>query len=160
MASDLIETPVYRHTMAELEKVKRVSEQGVDYWMGREIHALLGYPVWDKFVPVIEKAAQSFGASGVESSHHIAQSSKLMGSGKGAQREGVDYFLSRGACYLIAINGDPTNRRSLPRKPTLLFRRAGRRSPTWRRVIGSVSITATASAKRLGASARSRVTPG
>src|SRR4051794_1055411 len=99
MASELIETPAYRHTMAELEKVKRVSDQGVEFWMGRDIHALLGYLVWDKFVPVIEKAALSFSASGVESSHHIAQTSKLMERGKGAQSEGLDYFLSRGACY-------------------------------------------------------------
>ena len=26
----------------------------------------------------------------------------------GGIRRGVDYFLSRAACYLIAMNGDPT----------------------------------------------------
>lgn len=30
-----------------------------------------------------------------------------MGVAKGGSKEGVDYFLSRSACYLIAINGDP-----------------------------------------------------
>jgi DNA-damage-inducible protein D len=32
----------------------------------------------------------------------------MMGVGKGAQREGVDYFLSRPACRLMAMNGEPT----------------------------------------------------
>ncbi len=31
-----------------------------------------------------------------------------MGLGKGAQREGVDFFLSRPACRLMAMNGDPS----------------------------------------------------
>jgi DNA-damage-inducible protein D len=31
----------------------------------------------------------------------------MMGAGGGARRKGDDYFLSRLACYLIAMNGDP-----------------------------------------------------
>ena len=108
MASDLAKTPIYRHTMQRLEEVKRVNSQGDDFWLAREIHGIFGYPTWDKFVPVIEKAAQSITSTGGDPSHHIAQTSKLMELGKGAKKRGVEYFLSRGACYLIAMNGDVT----------------------------------------------------
>lgn len=100
--------PTYTHTIARLEALKRISSAGIDYWMAREIFQVLGYPVWDKFVPVIERAATALQSNGLDQSHHIAQASKMMGLGMGAQREGVDYFLSRPACRLIAMNGDPS----------------------------------------------------
>jgi DNA-damage-inducible protein D len=40
--------------------------------------------------------------------HHFAQTSIMMEVGKGARRQGDDYFLSRGACYLVAMNGEPS----------------------------------------------------
>lgn len=108
MTTELAKAPAYRHTMHRLEEVKRVSPQGADYWTARDIHLILGYPVFDKFLPVIKRAEEAFAANGIEPSHHIAQTSVMMKVGKGAQRRHVEYFLSRGACYLIAMNGDPT----------------------------------------------------
>jgi DNA-damage-inducible protein D len=108
MASELSAVPAYRHTMQRLEEVKRVSPQGVDFWIAREVHLLLGYPVFDKFLPVIKRAEEAFTGNELDASHHIAQTSVMMKVGKGAQRRHVDYFLSRAACYLIAMNGDPS----------------------------------------------------
>lgn len=97
----------HRHTMERLEALKRVSPKGTDYWMAREIGSVLGYQVWARFEPVIERARTAMAASGnIDPSHHIAQTSRLMGRGKGAQASGIDFFLTRGACYLIAMNGD------------------------------------------------------
>ena len=107
MTTELTELPEYRHTMDRLEAAKRSGANGIEYWMSREIHGILGYPVWDKFLPVIEKARQSLTAQSVDPSHHIAQTSKLMGVHGGGKRRGDEFFLSRAACYLIAMNGDP-----------------------------------------------------
>lgn len=107
MASDLTRHPQHRHTMHRLEELKRKNAEGNDYWAASEIHRALGYPVWDKFLPVIERAKAALREDGVDVSHHIAETSKLMGVGKGAQRRVAEYFLSRAACYLIAMNGDP-----------------------------------------------------
>lgn len=106
MAQDIIGSPEYAQTMQKLEQLKRISKQGTDYWKAREINLILGYPAFDKFQPVIERAREALIANNVDDSHHIARTSKLMGGGKGSQREGVDYFLTRAACYLIAMNGD------------------------------------------------------
>jgi DNA-damage-inducible protein D len=75
--------------------------------MARDIGPALGYGVWGKFEPVIGRAEAAMRASGVEPSHHIVQTGKMMERGKGAQAAGRDYFLTRAACYLIAMNGDP-----------------------------------------------------
>jgi DNA-damage-inducible protein D len=39
--------------------------------------------------------------------YHFNASIKMVPIGSGAERETDDYLLSRLACYLIAMNGDP-----------------------------------------------------
>jgi len=95
--------------MEKLEALKHASAKGVDYWMAREIGSPLGYEVWAKFEPVIERAAAAMRASDLDPSHHIVLTDKMMERGKGAQAPGRDYFLTRAACYLIAMNGDPSS---------------------------------------------------
>lgn len=108
MGWELDENPRYRTTMDRLEALKHKSDDGVEYWLAREIHTTLGYPVFQKFGPVIDRAREAFTQNKIEPSHHIARTSQMMGIGRGAKREGTDYFLSRAACYLIAMNGDPS----------------------------------------------------
>lgn len=45
--------------------------------------------------------------SGNNPEHHFAGAGKMIGVGKGGQREVEGYQLSRFACCLIAQNGDP-----------------------------------------------------
>lgn len=100
--------PRYRNTMQRLEAAKRATTEGADYWMAREISGILGYETWRRFEDVIGRATAAFRQNGVEPSHHIAEAVKMMGLGRGAQRQSGDYYLSRAACYLIVMNGDPT----------------------------------------------------
>jgi DNA-damage-inducible protein D len=108
MARDVTRTAAFRHTIKALEEVKRITPQGVDFWMAREIVGVLGYSAWENFENVIKKAEASFEASNEDSSHHILETKVMMGVGKGAMREVRDHYLDRAACYLIAMNGDPT----------------------------------------------------
>lgn len=108
MGGDLDQLPEYHKTIQRLEEVRKIGKGGQEFWMARDIHHILGYPVWDKFEPVIERATDAIRSNGADPSHHIASTSKMMGLGKGAQRLGQDYFLSRSACRLIAMNGDPS----------------------------------------------------
>ena len=82
-------------------------EEGVEYWMARDIQALLGYDKWDNFLNVIEKAKISCEKSGHTPEDHFADVGKMINLGKGAQRDVPDVMLTRYACYLIAQNGDP-----------------------------------------------------
>jgi len=108
MEQDISRLPEYHHTLERLEAVKRTSRNGIEYWMARDIGPILGYPTWREFESVIERARNAFRGNQIDPSHHIVLTHKMMELGKGAQRQGDDYFLSRSACYLIAMNGDPT----------------------------------------------------
>jgi DNA-damage-inducible protein D len=108
MAKGLMEAPRYRATMEKLETVKHVTAEGLEFWFAREVYPILGYAGWREFEGVMERARESFKSNGVDPSHHIVRTHKMMGLGKGAQREVDEYFLSRPACYLIAMNGDPS----------------------------------------------------
>ena len=108
MAFDLPESPKYRSTMDALEKLRRVSGRGSEYWYARDIQRVLGYTEWRNFQSVIDRARASMQANGISPSHHVVETSRMMAIGNDGRRENRDFFLSRAACYLIAMNGDPT----------------------------------------------------
>ena len=104
-----LDTPDHRATMERLEAIKHLSSSsGKEYWLAREIQEVLGYQQWREFEGVIDRARNAFLTNSVDPSHQIVSTHKLMGVGKGAQKTGTDYFLNRAACYLIAMNGDPS----------------------------------------------------
>jgi DNA-damage-inducible protein D len=92
----------------KLDQIRYYTERGVEYWRAHELMDALEYKDWRNFVSVIEKAMTSFDAAGEESAKHFVATTREMGLGQGGVREGEDYFLSRGACYIIAMNGDVT----------------------------------------------------
>lgn len=108
MAHDLTQKLEYRYTMERLEAAKRQTDDGVEYWMAREVYPVLGYSSLPKFRPVIERVIDALRANDLDPSHHVADVSRVMGGGKGSKLTVDDLFLSRAACYLIAMNGDPS----------------------------------------------------
>jgi hypothetical protein len=94
--------------VSSLEACKRAAPNGEDYWMGRDIQQVLGYTNWQNFESVIQKAKNACDGSGVKSKYHFIETSKVIEAGKGAKLERADFYLTRYACYLIAMNGDST----------------------------------------------------
>jgi DNA-damage-inducible protein D len=82
-------------------------EDGVEYWMARDLQNLFEYADWDNFSNVIEKAKIACRNSKHEKDNHFRDVTKMVSLGSGSQREIPDCKLSRYACYLVAQNGDP-----------------------------------------------------
>ena len=94
-------------TQTIFDELRKVDSHGVEYWNARELGAPLGYPKWDRFGKVIEKATLACENSGNEAFDHFRGASKMISTGKGATRELTDYRLTRYGAYLTAMNGDP-----------------------------------------------------
>lgn len=93
--------------MEQLEACKKLTKKADEYWMARDIQPVLGYDKWDNFKQVIERAKEAGRNSKVEIKYHFLDVGKMITAGKGALREREDCYLTRYACYLIAMNGDP-----------------------------------------------------
>ena len=96
----------YDDYVVRLEGLKKVAPDGGDYWMARDIQPLLGYERWEYFADVLGRAMEACAASDVPVVNHFRETPKMVSIGSGAQRATDDWFLSRYACYLIAMNGD------------------------------------------------------
>jgi DNA-damage-inducible protein D len=90
------------------------TEQGVEYWLARDLQHLLGYAEWRNFGAVLSKAKTACELSGHPVTDHFVDVNKTIAMPKGAQKEVDDLMLTRYACYLIAQNGDP-------KKPPIAF---------------------------------------
>lgn len=89
------------------ESIKHINEDGQEYWLARELQPVLEYAQWRRFSDAIERAKLACKNSGYEIDDHFADVGKMIDMPKGAHREIDDVMLSRYACYLIVMNGDP-----------------------------------------------------
>lgn len=90
----------------KLETLKKTHSNGSEYWMAREIQPILGYSKWENFKAVVGKAKMACESTGVDPIDHFLDARKVVPSGSSAEIEREDCFLSRYACYLVAMNGD------------------------------------------------------
>lgn len=91
---------------SSFESFVNTTEEGIEFWLARDLQHLLGYTKWDNFKNVVFKAKTACEVSGYDIEDHFADVGKTIEMPKGAQKEIEDIMLTRYACYLIAQNGD------------------------------------------------------
>ena len=97
---DLLKSP--------FEKIKRISEDGYEYWSMRDLYKLLDYSEYRHFLPVIEKVKEALQNLNENTENHIEDMLDMVKIGSGADRELDSLKLSRLACYLAVQNADPS----------------------------------------------------
>lgn len=96
-----------KYSEQTFESIKHVNEYGEEYWLARELQLVLEYAQWRRFSDAIERAKLACKNSGFVVEDHFADVGKMVDIGSGAERQIDDVMLSRYACYLIVMNGDP-----------------------------------------------------
>ena len=100
-------TNLSRYSENTFERIKHLTDEGIEFWYARELQPVLEYTQWRRFNDTIERAKEACANSGNNVSDHFADVGKMVSIGSGTERKIDDYQLSRYACYLIVQNGDP-----------------------------------------------------
>src|SRR5579863_747087 len=91
--------------ISPFDGMRRMDEDGNEYWSARELYKTLGYSTWQKFQHAIEQAKKSCQESGQAIPDHFNLQVKIVKAGV-TTKPREDYKLSRYACYLIVLASD------------------------------------------------------
>ena len=100
-------TSIEKYSDRIFENIKQINEYGQEFWYARELQEVLEYSQWRNFYEAVQRAAVSCENSGYDIDEHFEECEAVRKIGNGANRKVKDIKLSRYACYLIVMNGDP-----------------------------------------------------
>ena len=95
-------------TNSIFESIRKVDENGNEYWQARELAKALEYSDFGNFTNVINKARIACENSGQRVKDHLGDITEMIEIGKGGTRPFPSFKLSRYMCYLIVQNADPS----------------------------------------------------
>ena len=82
-------------------------QDGREYWSARDLQELMGYQNWREFSGVIDRAMAACSNVGQNPESNFGKAPKVTSKGRYGSYTVDDYHLTRYACYLVAMNGDP-----------------------------------------------------
>lgn len=85
------------------DTIRRTDEHG-EYWSARDLMPLLGYEKWYRFAETVERARAAMANLGQDPDREASRLREAFGL---TRQPGDNFRLSRHACYLVAMNGDP-----------------------------------------------------
>ncbi|WP_460994386.1 phage antirepressor KilAC domain-containing protein, partial [Sinomonas soli] len=86
------------------DEIRRTRPDGSEFWSARELMPLLGYEKWERFADAVGRAVVSMEVQGHDSGREASRLREPFGR---TRQLGENFHLSRFACYLVAMNGDP-----------------------------------------------------
>lgn len=90
------------------ESIKRIDDNGNEWWSSRELARALTYVNYKYFLEVMRKAWTAASNSGVNPADHFVVYNEMVTIGSNAERQIDTVKMSRLACYLTVQNADPS----------------------------------------------------
>lgn len=99
-------TKLTKKVKERLETLRRISDNGVEFWSSRDLAKYLEYSDYRNFLEVMRKAWTACQNSGLNPYDHFVKLTEMIVIGKGAERQVETWLMSRYACYLAMQNAD------------------------------------------------------
>ena len=80
------------------------TEQGIEYWLARDLQVLLGYSKWENFLNVVAKAKTACEVSGHVVGDHFPDVGKMVDLGSGSQRQVTGFGMPPSVRFLVAVH--------------------------------------------------------
>ena len=64
------------------ESTRQINDDGLEFWLARDLQPILDYGTWDKFKRVIDKAMMACGTAGQSTENHFSQVAKMVRSAR------------------------------------------------------------------------------
>lgn len=93
--------------VSPFDTIRETRPDGSECWPARDLMPMLGYDRWENFGAAIDRAKISARAQGHTVTSHFRDVTKMVRRSQGGGSKLADVELSRFACYLVAMNGDP-----------------------------------------------------
>ena len=103
-----MENKITRSNTNIFEQIKKIDNDGSEFWGARKLAKVLEYTDFRNFLSVITKAKEACRNSGQAIEEHLVDFNEEIKHGKGATKDYPSVKLSRYACYLIVQNADPS----------------------------------------------------
>lgn len=97
-----------KKTKETFESIKKVDDNGMEWWSSRELAKVLTYVNYKYFLEVMRKAWTAASNSGVNPADHFVVYNEMASIGSNAERQIETVKMSRFACYLTVQNADPS----------------------------------------------------
>jgi len=81
-----MKTEIIKDHINRFQSCANKSQEGVEFWLARDLQQLLGYAKWDNFIAVISKAKTACEVTGHSVDDHFADVGKTIQMPKGAKK--------------------------------------------------------------------------
>lgn len=92
------------HGSSPFDAIRHTRPDGSEFWSARDLMPMLGYDKWERFAGAIDRSIVSIEAQGMDPEKEASRLREPFGK---TNQMGDNFHLSRFACYLVAMNGDP-----------------------------------------------------
>lgn len=104
----IMSTRLTKKAKETFESIKRIDDNGNEWWSSRDLAKVLTYAEYRRFLDVMRRAWTACQQAGYDPNNHFVIYAEMVSIGSNAERQIDTVKMSRLACYLAVQNADPS----------------------------------------------------